>query len=47
MKFLPAVVAIGAVLACLQPTTQTTADTLTDTTLQGAAQVEQLNQVAA
>ena len=47
MKFLTPVFAVCAVLACLQLTTQVTADTLTDTTLQGAAQVEQLNQFAA
>ena len=39
--------ATAAVVACLQLTTQATAGTLTDTNLQGAAQVEQLNQVAA
>ena len=39
--------ATAAVVACLQLTTQVTAGTLTDTTLQGAAQVEQLNQLAA
>ena len=46
-KFLTPVFAVCAMLACLQLTTQVTADTLTDTTLQGAAQVEQLNQFAA
>ena len=39
--------ATEAMVAFLQLTTQMTAVTLTDTTLQGAAQVEQLNQVAA
>ena len=39
--------ATAAVVACLQLTTQMTADTHTDTYLQGAAQVEQLNHFAA
>ena len=39
--------ATAAVVACLQLTTQATAGTLTDTNLQGAAQVEQLSQFAA
>ena len=47
MKFLTPVLAVCAVLAWFQLTTQMKADTFTETTLQGAAQVEQLNQVAA
>ena len=43
MKVLIAVYATCAVLDCIQLTTQTTADTRPDTTLQVAAQVEQLN----
>ena len=43
MKFLTPVLAVCAVLAWLQLTTQMKADTSTDTNLQGAAQVEQLN----
>jgi len=39
--------ATAAVVACLELTTQITADTHTDTYLQGAAQVEQLNHFAA
>ena len=39
--------ATAAVVACHQLTTQVTAGTFTDTTLQGATQVEQLNQLAA
>ena len=47
MKFLTPVLAVCAVLAWLQLTTQMKADTSTDTNLQGAAQVEQLSQFAA
>ena len=43
MKFLTPVLAVCAVLAWLQLTTQMKADTLTDTNLQGAARVGQLN----
>lgn len=47
MKVLIAVYATCAVLACVQLTTQTTADTRPNTTLQGAAQVELLHRFTA
>ena len=47
MKFLTPVLAVCAVLAWFQLTSQMKADMFTDTTLQGTAQVELLNQVAA
>ena len=43
VKFITAVYATCAVLACLHLTTQKTAAMHTETTLQGAAQIESLN----